>query len=356
MFADEIRERITPEAYTVLGRTGIGNYEEMYALLVQFPSIANSSGVSLPSLSNVAAAGVSAAAMATIQAHAQSQLRFALGAVSPPNSIVGTGYQQPVASSIPSPTMAPNTPIHHTLNAPVRDQGQRGTCVAHAVVACVEWKFSFQPLSEQFKYWAIKTHGGDPFPNQAGTTLRCAKNSLASHGVCEGVLWPYNPQPIAGNETQAGPGSPSAAALQDASLKAQSNTLHSNTSSQNSGKAALLASELTNGPVAVSLPVFVDVITDVANWAWTGAYEYGHVIDPTPFSVVKGGHAVCVCGYSPSTSAPGGGWFVFKNSWGVSGWSAGVKAPPSGQPALNPGYGYMSAAYVDEFLWELLRV
>src|SRR5947209_653145 len=357
MFADDIKESLTEEAYNVFSRTGIGSYDEMYALLVQFPSINGISGIDLPSLSYVAVGIISSAAASNARAHTQTRVRFGRGAFTPPKSVVGTGYREPVPSGPANAAMGPNSPISHVLSAPVRNQGLRGTCVAHAVVACVEWRVSFHPLSEQFKYWAAKTYGDDPFPEQEGTWVRCAKNSLASHGVCENSLWRYNPQPIPGNETQAGPGVPSAPALQDALLRTQRNVNYNDTSRQMSGKTAVLAQELNNGPVAISLPVFVDLITNEDNWSWTGAYDYGHVIDPIPLSVAsEAGHAICVCEYMSFGSAPGGGWFIFKNSWGVNYWSTGNNTPPVGHPRCQAGYGYLSAAYVDKYLSELLRV
>ncbi len=359
MFVDEIRQRVSPEGYAVLSRTGIGSFDEMYALTVQFPSIANIPGLRLPSLSHVAASGVSSAAiMSSVQAQLQTPVQFGYGAFLPPNSHVGIGYQQPMPLASGNASLGPQSAISpHRLPSSVKDQGQRGTCVAHAVVACVEWRLPLQSLSEQFKYWAAKTHGDDPFPEKEGTWLRCAKNSLASHGVCKDSYWPYNPIPSPGNPTQADSANPSQTALQDATGRRLTTVSYGDPSPQNSGKALLLAQELQNGPVAVGLPVFRDSLSRVSNWSWSGALDYGHVLDPTTFSFVTAGHAVCVCEYIPSTVAPGGGWFVFKNSWGVNTWSSGgAVAPPAGHPSWKPGYGYLSAAYVDEYLLELLRV
>lgn len=357
MFADEIKGEITVEAYHLLSKSGVGSHEEMVGLLVQFPSIARGSGISLPSLSNIAAAHVSTAVMSAVRARTQNPVRFAKGSFSPPRSSVGNGYQQPPPPGPPSAAGGPTTSIVHLMNTPVRDQGQRGTCVAHAVVACAEGHFSHQDLSEQFKYWAAKRHGGDPFPDEEGTWLRCARNALASHGVCEESLWQYNPNPVPGDETQEVPGTtPSSQALQDAASRQHKTASYKDISRLNSGKAAMLAQEINNGPVAVALPVFVDILTDVDNWSWTGACDYGHVIDPPQFSVVDGGHAVCVCEYHPSTAGPGGGWFIFKNSWGMQRWSNGSNTPPQGHPQWKAGYGYLSAAYMDEYLWEFLRM
>jgi C1A family cysteine protease len=178
-----------------------------------------------------------------------------------------------------------------------------------------------------------------------------------SHSVCEELLWQYNGTPTPGNETQEIKGrSPSARAEQDAATRKHGTTSYDDVSSVRNGKATRLVQELSSGPVAISLPVFVDTLTRMDNWSWVGAANYGHVLDPTQFSVVDGGHAVCVCEYQPSAAAPGGGWFIFKNSWGIQYWSNGSNTPPSGHPQWKAGYGYLSAAYVDEYLWEFFRL
>jgi C1A family cysteine protease len=222
------------------------------------------------------------------------------------------------------------------------------------VVACIEEHLSHSDLSEQFKYWAAKKHGDDPFPDDEGTWLRCAMNALMSQGVCDESLWQYNPNPIPGNETQEMPGDPSWQAINDAARRTIKPSCYLDTSRLKNGKASTLTQELKKGPVAIAIPVFVDRVTNTDNWNWTKALDYGHVLDPPQFSVVDGGHAICVCEYHPSTAAPGGGWFVFKNSWGTQQWSDGSNLPPPGHPAWKAGYGYISAAYVDEYLWEIL--
>ena len=74
---------------------------------------------------------------------------------------------------------------------PVRDQGQRGTCVAFATVALREFLNDCrEDLSEQFLYWACKQLDGLPEP---GTYIHTAMSALAEYGVCTESIWPYNP-------------------------------------------------------------------------------------------------------------------------------------------------------------------
>ena len=101
---------------------------------------------------------------------------------------------------------------------PIRDQGSRGTCVAHAALAAFEQflvsKKKAQDLSEQFLYWNCKRSDGAPWA--AGTWLGIAMPLLQRDGCCIEPTWSYNPLPIAGSEGQGPP--PGGALLQALSV------------------------------------------------------------------------------------------------------------------------------------------
>lgn len=358
MFAEQIKDRVSGEAYVLLRQLGIGDFEEMYGLLLQFPSIMQS-GIDLARLSNFAFTQVAPAIAGQITSAANiAPPSFSTGALNPPTSRISINSQQSQALQIPSSVIpASVVPITHRLNSPVRDQGKRGTCVAHATVACAEHHFTHPDLSEQFVFWAIKTHGNDPSPHLDGTRLEFADQAFFSHGACEEAHWNYNPTLITGNVTHQVPQHlPSSVAIQDGLTRVKKPSFYRDTSPQAGSNAALLIQELQNGPVAVSLPVFRDPISKFQNWTWNGAKDYGHVIDPLPSSTVISGHAVCVCEFQPSANAPGNGWFIFKNSWGTTQWGSGNKLAPPGHPPCPKGYGYVSASYIDEYMWEMLRL
>src|SRR5687767_11237249 len=102
---------------------------------------------------------------------------------------------------------------------PIKNQGMRGTCVAHASVACLEAEFEKHSttakgnldLSEQYLYWACKSIDGSP--RSEGTFIKFAADILltglpgkkVSGGVCSEKQWPYNRYPVAGNESQGPP-------------------------------------------------------------------------------------------------------------------------------------------------------
>jgi len=100
-------------------------------------------------------------------------------------------------------------PAAATLNLaaqmpPVRDQGQRGTCVAFASLAAYEQyltlNHAYRDMSPQFLYCDCKANDGAP--NQTGTWIRIAMAMLQRDGCCEEADWPYVPTPIPGNEGQ----------------------------------------------------------------------------------------------------------------------------------------------------------
>ena len=70
-----------------------------------------------------------------------------------------------------------------------RNQGSRGTCVAFASVAFLEFQLAggeakTKPLSEQFVYWACKE--ADKLPTVSGTYLHVARKVLATRGDVPG--------------------------------------------------------------------------------------------------------------------------------------------------------------------------
>ncbi len=243
---------------------------------------------------------------------------------------------------------------------PVRDQGQRGTCVAFAVTACREHLAARgsarSDLSEQFLYWAIKKY--DPWPHQDGTLVQFAQDALQQDGICTQGLWPYNglfnptnsTPPDVSHQT---PNHPSLPAKSDAVAWQHKATFYSVGSG--SGHASALLNLLTTvgRPVAITLPVFRDPLAPPPvydNWNTPSALLYGRILNPPPTSVAYGGHAVCTTGYIPDQNESMGGWFVFRNSWGRA-WAS--SAPTAGSLSPEQGYGYVSATYVDRFLWEM---
>jgi hypothetical protein len=219
---------------------------------------------------------------------------------------------------------------------PVRDQGQRGTCVAHAVVAVLECLESHRrgahiDLSEQFLYWACKMNDGDP--HEEGTFQRVAVPLVVESGVCEEHIWPYNPTPIAGNESH-GPPQPDWKTCEiDAARHVPGQGVFLNGSALDRIRARLDDGHC----LAISVPVF-------SNWDDPVAEREGHLRVPLPGKMPTGGHAMCVVGYGYSDEFLGGGYVIVRNSWGT-GWAR--RSP------FAPGYGTLPFSYVSRYCWEL---
>jgi hypothetical protein len=80
------------------------------------------------------------------------------------------------------------------------------------------------------------------------------------------------------------------------------------------------------------------------------------VLNPPPTAVASDGHAVCVTGFHPDALEPKGGYFTFRNSWDIV-WGAQAPSPAaSGYCAPEPGYGDISATYVDDYIWEIFQL
>jgi hypothetical protein len=215
------------------------------------------------------------------------------------------------------------------LLSPVRDQGNRGTCVAHAVLAAFEYaqrvvhaqKFDG---SEQFIYWATKQRDGHP--QISGTWAANMLPTLADVGVCPEEAWAYNSEEIAGNESQDPP-APGAVEAAVAFAGAQSAAV------DKTSVGGILAMLDQGQPVIVSLDTY-------QNWDNNPALDlYGNFPMPLPGSQRVGGHAMLACGYAADSEFAGGGYLILRNSWG-SDW-----AP---QSRIAPGYGLLPFAYIGE--------
>lgn len=268
-------------------------------------------------------------------------------AVAPPRHRLGVrldlmprraNFAMAVSPSVASP-LPPTTNLIDQMR-PVRDQGNRGTCVAHATSAIAEHYWSTQgkvvDLSRQFVYWDCKQHDGHS--NEEGTWIAIAMPLLQSDGCPQETDWPYVSNDIPGNEAQG----PAPAGVLDAAgqfcipgfRQISSTAVHD------------LKAELADGrPIAFSIPVY-------DSWYLNNpeVVSSGDITNPIPGELPDGGHAMCMVGYEdePDDQASGGGRFLIRNSWDST-WGT---ASSTG----HVGYGTIPYSYIARFAMEAFTV
>jgi C1A family cysteine protease len=211
---------------------------------------------------------------------------------------------------------------------PPRSQGHRATCVAHAAVAvreCLEIAAGASPdfnLSEQYVYWWCKQR--DNLAGRNGTYLSIGMRCLQLAGPPLESDWPYNPEQLASEDQ--GPPPPRVA---DGDLAFRVFETQELARIDIRGIKTCLTERR---PVAFSLPVYDSWFKSSAMKRW------GKITMPLTGEPVREGHALTIVGYQDDLDAPGGGYFLVRNSWQPWAWDG----------AWQAGYGYIPYAYVGQ--------
>jgi len=210
---------------------------------------------------------------------------------------------------------------------PVYDQGELGSCTANAIAAAFQFELIKQKLtvfspSRLFIYYNERVLEGH-VKADSGAQLRDGVKSVATLGVCDESLWPYNVSKFATKPTKT---------LYTSALK----------------NKALQYTRLNNNAInelktclAGGNP-FVFGFTAYQSFEGDAVAKSGVLPMPSDTESVIGGHAVMAVGYDDQKSA-----FIVRNSWGDS-W--GLK-----------GYFYMPYDYItstnlaDDF-WTISQV
>ena len=235
-------------------------------------------------------------------------LEYAAGALEPPPAM----REEVQYETIPHETPFPPALSYSDELPPIRNQGSRGTCVAHAAAAVREFleiqrlkhTEGFHPrqvnFSEQFIYWWCKEQDGMPLVS--GTYPALGMQCLAEAGVSREKTWPYNPNPKRGNESQ---GPPPEKALQEAQRYRIRRVIHLRPDDIDSMKAALLQGK----SVMITIPMF-------ESWFHNRATrKFGKINLPLPEDKSVGAHALALVGFVDDADAPGGGYFILRNAW-----------------------------------------
>jgi C1A family cysteine protease len=215
----------------------------------------------------------------------------------------------------------------------VRNQGNRGTCVAFCLTAIHEFdtrRASKHDFSERYLYYKAKAIDGTPA--DCGTFQSAAAQVLDSSGQCTETVWQYNPTDTCNDHGALPPKANADAAEHTLSLTAL------NPHDLIAIKTALAAGR----PVGISIPVYV-------SWYQSPTTERtGRITMPIGSEHDIGGHCMCIVGYQDDgpetvTETPGGGFFILRNSWGTT-WGRDC--------AFGAGYGTIPYGYIAALNWE----
>lgn len=216
---------------------------------------------------------------------------------------------------------------------PIQNQGTRGTCVAFSVTSANEYyhfKFAkaLYKLSEQHLYFESKQIDGN---DSCGTSIASAIEIISNKGQCRSNFWIYRPTTDCNEHGQK----PILADLDSSRFKATCLQLNS------SDIMIIKACIVSDGFVCFSIPVFN---------SWYLSKEVnrtGRITMPIPNETNIGGHAMTIIGFQDDINYPGGGFFIFRNSWGEN-WG---KHSPYGK-----GLGIIPYEYIRSYCWELFTL
>ena len=190
---------------------------------------------------------------------------------------------------------------------PVDDQGQFGSCTAHAMrYAWNLYRMKQNPNavltlpSRTFWYAESRMRLGDRnFSKDNGSTISATVWALVNKGSITETLYPYTAQ----NINRAPPSSIETQALSNRlSLPFQIRY-----SSATANTLSSLKTALSNGQsIQIGILVYASFMTP-------GVMRTGVIPMPRARESLLGGHAICLTGYNDSTQM-----FSFRNSWGTS--------------------------------------
>lgn len=248
--------------------------------------------------------------------------RFGLGALDEPDE----DEPDRMAGAVAAISLPQHIDFRNQM-PPVRNQRNRGTCVAFACTAVREFLLGVGSasgdFSEQFLYWDCKQH--DNY-NGEGTWIKYGMEALKDDGICTESIWQYNPNPIPGNEDQGPP-------PQNASSNASQYKIEGSDSLYSKGVQAIREKLSIDKLVAFAVPVYT-------YWFTTPVRDTGDIRLPLSTDTYEGGHAMCMVGYEDDPSVPGGGYFLVRNSWGT-GWAQ--------NSTLEPGHARIPYAFIEKY-------
>jgi C1A family cysteine protease len=204
---------------------------------------------------------------------------------------------------------------HRSTQGPIKSQGTRGTCVAHASVALLE-SFLHIPddLSEQYVHYKFNEFIGRPQNRDQGLRTTDAAGYLARQDgrTCLEAEWPYIPlQATIDTLVSSGTYGPPAAARANQSF------------GYGSGAYKIIPDRGERGESIKNTRYLEALLYQgynpvIGTWVSWDDKDNNGILDPVLDSsgkpIGEGGHAMLLVGYNRSEQ-----YFIVKNSWGP-GW------------------------------------
>lgn len=219
-------------------------------------------------------------------------------------------------------------PLFERYGIEIKNQGNRGTCSVFALVGILEFEYAHTmnqniPLSVEYLNWASNMSTGEIVD---GTFFDDAIKGLLKYGICSDDLFPYY---MTNYNKKV---EPSNAAIKDAESRKHAELVWIKQWDPNTGmdeSQIVMVKKLLDAehPVAIGF-----------QWPKKDN-NYRRMIDGKmyipPREGVYDGHSIIIVGYQDDLKVPGGGYFIFKNSFGKD-WE-------------DQGYGKMPYEYAAKF-------
>jgi hypothetical protein len=178
--------------------------------------------------------------------------------------------------------------------SPIRNQGQRGACVAFGTCAVKEYQErkqrgikGFLDFSEEWVYDQIKQPGG-------GAEVRDGFKVLFNSGVCKEQYMPYQDVPDESDNIAFKPTS---------TAKASARNYKAGSYARIESVEGITQSLAINGPCMIGIPWYYD-------WFWPKVEADNWATIVKPSGAEAGGHDVCIVGYDIKSKM-----FIVRNSW-----------------------------------------
>ncbi|HWA22341.1 MAG TPA: C1 family peptidase [Caulobacterales bacterium] len=190
---------------------------------------------------------------------------------------------------------------------PVQDQGELGSCTAHAAEGAYWFLHPGCALSRLKLYYDERVIEGT-VNEDAGAMIRTSVKALSKAGAAREALWPYDVAKFTRK--------PAAAAVKDGKR-------HTIAAYQRLAPSQYRACLAGGSPFIIGFSVYESFESDATA-------STGRVTMPKRGESMIGGHAICVVGYKKRWGAM---HYECRNSWGAD-WG-------------NAGYFWMPAAYLE---------